>query len=631
MNLLALVVLAPLAAAVLIPLLRRVPAALALLATAIGLFTSLWLLADVSGGMHPVLNLPGLPDMPLRLISDPLNALLSVMVGVVGIFVLVYAVGYMKEYPDKPRFFATMSFFIAAMQALVLAGDWVLLLAVWELIGLSSYLLIGFWYQRPGITAAATRAFLYTRSADLGLYAAVFILIAASGSSEIAASLHTGGVAALAAGFLLLIAAMGKSAQVPLQDWLLGAMAGPTPVSALLHSATLVAAGAILLIRTSPLLPPDVLLAIGLVGGMTTVLAGLGALGSQDLKGLLAASTSSQYGLMLVAVGAGFPLAALLHLIAHAAIKSSLFLGAGVFQHSRESTRLTDLNGVGRDQPRIFAGFALAALALVGIPPLSGFFSKDAVIAAALSSEHATVLASLALAGTLLTGAYMARALRILWRGERQQRPIAGLDWMGTGLAALVSLAVVLGLAFPSIEGLMANRLHESSTAQIAGVGAALTGLALGWFVGGQRLLGPLLSWAQQDFIIAGGMDAWVVRPVLAVAQACEQFENKLYRAVLMLARPALVLARASRQLESRLYSAVLALGRLNCGIGRGVRMSDERGIDGLIFGLVRGSLALGAQVRTLQSGLIHRELAMSVLGTAVILAVLMAGLLSLT
>lgn len=605
MNPLALVVLAPLAAAAIILLVRRELAVLALLGAGIGLVASMWLLADTFNGVSNTLILTGLPDMPLRLISEPVNALLSVMVAIVGAFVLVYAVGYMKEDPKKPRFFATLSFFIVAMQTLVLAADWVLLLAAWEIIGLSSYLLIGFWYQRPGVAAAATRAFLYTRTADLGLYTAVFILIAATGSSEIAASLHTGGAAALIAGFLLLVAAMGKSAQVPFQDWLAGAMAGPTPVSALLHSATLVAAGAILLIRTSPLLPPQVLLAIGLVGGVTTVVTGLSALGSTDLKRLLAASTSSQYGLMLVAVGAGVPLAAFLHLIAHAAIKSSLFLGAGVFQHSRESTRLTELHGAGRDRPRVFAGFAVAALALAGIPPLSGFFSKDAVIAAALTSEHAAVLGSLALAGTLLTGAYMARALRILWRGERQQRHVAGLGWMGAGLVGLVSLAVVLGLAFPPIEGLLAYRLHENSTAQISGVGVALIGLAFGWFVGDQRLLRSL-SWAQQDFIIAGGMDAWVVRPVLAVAQACEQFENKLYHAVLM-------------------------LGRLNCGIGRGVRMSDERGIDGLIIALVRGSLALGAQVRTLQSGLIHRELAMSVLGMAVILTALIAGWLSLT
>lgn len=631
MNLLALVVLAPLAAAALIPFMRRAPAALALLGASLGLIASLLLLSDAFGGVHPTLLLPGLPDMPLRLISEPLNALLSVMVGVVGIFVLAYAVGYMKYDPDKPRFFATLSFFIAAMQTLVLAGDWVLLLAAWELIGLSSYLLIGFWYERPEVHGAATRAFLYTRTADLGLYSAVFILIDVTGGSEISASLHTDGAPALAAGFLLLLAAMGKSAQAPFQGWLLGAMAGPTPVSALLHSATLVAAGAILLIRTSPLLPPDALLAVGVVGGVTTVVTGLIALGERDLKRLLAASTSSQYGLMLVAVGAGVPLAALLHLIAHAAIKSSLFLGAGVFKHSRESTRLTALHGAGRDRPLIFAGFVLAALALAGIPPLSGFFSKDAVIAAALSSEHAALLGSLALAGTLLTGAYMARALRILWRGERQHRHVTGLVWMGAGLTGLVSLAVILGLTFPSIEGLLVYRLPESTAAQIAGLGAALTGLLLGWFVSGQRLLGPLLNWAQQDFAIAGGMDTLIMRPALAVAQLCERIENILYRTVLAVARPLLCIASASKQLESALYQAVLAMGRFGYVIGQGTRKSDERGIDGLIFALVRGSLALGAQVRTLQSGLIHREMVMSVAGMALILAALITSLLSLT
>ena len=167
-----------------------------------------------------------------------------------------------------------------------------------------------------------------------------------AGTSEISVTLATTGTSALIAGLLLLIAAMGKSAQVPLQDWLMRAMAGPTPVSALLHSATLVAAGAILLIRIAPMLPGGALLVIGIVGGLTAVITGLIALAERDLKRLLAASTASQYGLMLVAIGAGAPIAALLHLIAHAAIKSALFLGAGVFQHDREGTGLEALAGV---------------------------------------------------------------------------------------------------------------------------------------------------------------------------------------------------------------------------------------------------------------------------------------------
>ncbi|PHS22778.1 MAG: NADH-quinone oxidoreductase subunit L [Robiginitomaculum sp.] len=603
MNFIPVVILAPLFAASLILLARRIPAALALLGIAVSLLASLALLAGAFNGLTSALTLPGLPGLPLRLVASPLTALLSTMVATVSTLVLVYAAGYMKADGEKPRFFATMLLFASAMQTLVLAGDWILLLSAWEIIGLCSYLLIGFWYRRPGVKAAASRAFLVTRSADLGLYVAVFILIANAGSSDIATTLGTGGKTAAIAGLLLLVAAMGKSAQTPLHDWLQRAMAGPTPVSALLHSATLVAAGAILLIRTAPMLSPQTLLVIGVVGGITTIVTGLIALGERDLKRLLAASTSSQYGLMLVAVGAGVPLAALLHLIAHAAIKSSLFLGAGVFQHSRESTEFKALEGVGRDRPRIFFGFALAALALAGIPPLSGFFSKDAIIAATLASPHAALLATFALAGTVLTGAYMARALHILWRGKAQKRNFAGLGWMSAGLAGLVTLAVVVGALFPSIATLLNASLPESTLAQVLGLGAALSGLALGWFVGVQRLLGPLLPWTRQGFAIAGGFDTWVVRPAFFIAARCEQ-------------------------LERALYDGVLSIGRFGLGIGRAARFGDERGIDGLIFSLVRGTIKLGGRARTLQSGLIHREMAIMVVGTALILAVLTVALL---
>ncbi len=604
MNLISVAILAPLSAAVLILLLRRIPAVLTLLGIAIGLLASIGLLIDTYSGLSSELILPGLPDLPLRLVSTPLTALLSTLVAVVSSLVMVYAVGYMMQDREKVRFFATLLLFASAMQTLVLAGDWILLLAAWELIGLSSYLLIGFWYRRPGVTSAAT---LVTRSADLGLYIAVFVLIASTGSSDIATTLKTGGSAAIAAGFLLLIAAMGKSAQSPLHDWLQRAMAGPTPVSALLHSATLVAAGAILLIRTAPMMPPETLLVIGLVGGVTAVVTGLIALGERDLKRLLAASTSSQYGLMLVAVGAGVPLAALLHLIAHAAIKSSLFLGAGVFQHSRDTTELTELKGAGRDHPRIFFGFVLAALALAGIPPLSGFFSKDAIIAASLVSPNASLLAPLALAGTLLTGTYVARALRILWQGKGKQHDIAGLGWMAAGLAGLVTLAVILGTAFPSIEALLNTRLPENTLSrflpEILGLGAALGGLVLGWFIPARRLLGPLLPWAQQGFAIAGGFDNLMVRPAFAIARECEK-------------------------LERILYEAVLATGRLGLVIGRATRRNDEQGIDEIIFSFVRGTINLGGKARTLQSGFIHRELAISTVTIAMILAFMLIAIL---
>ncbi|MAX31665.1 MULTISPECIES: NADH-quinone oxidoreductase subunit L [Halomonadaceae] len=606
MNAVVLPILPPLIAALAVLILRRWPPALALAGATLSLAGSLWLLARVASGQTETLLMPGLPDMPLRLVGVPLTALLAVTVATVGTFVLIHAVGYMKRESGQARFYAVMSLFLAAMQALVLAGDWVLLLAAWELIGLCSYLLIGFWFQRPEAANAASRAFLYTRSADLGLYVAVFILIGSAGTSEIAVSLTAGGSASTAAGLLLLLAAMGKSAQVPLQDWLMRAMAGPTPVSALLHSATLVAAGAILLIRSAPLLTPEALFAIGLVGGVTTVAAGVIALAERDLKRLLAASTASQYGLMLIAVSAGVPLAALLHLLAHAAIKSSLFLAAGDFQHARGDTTFDRLKGVGRSRPWAFAGFALAALALAGIPPLSGFFSKDAVITAALSAQGAVWLGPLALAGTLLTGAYMARALRLLWQSSGDTRPVAGTGWMRAGIWGLAIPAAGLGLAFGPLETMLDLPVPETAGigAILSGLVAALGGLALGWLVPVKRLLGPAHQWAASGLVVAGGLTAWVGRPVMAVARRCDR-------------------------LEGHLYAAALGVGRANLAVGRWVRGGDERGIDGLIFALVAGVRALGARARTLQSGLIHHSLAISAVATAVLLVILFSASLS--
>jgi NADH-quinone oxidoreductase subunit L len=486
------------------------------------------------------------------------------------------------------------------MQLLVLSGDWITLLAAWEMIGFASYLLIGFWHTRDGVAGAATRAFLYTRSADLGLYIAAFLLIGVAGTSEISATLATAGAPALIAGFLLLVAAMGKSAQAPMQDWLMRAMAGPTPVSALLHSATLVAAGAILLIRAAPMLPGGALLAVGLVGGVTTVVAGLMALAARDLKRLLAASTASQYGLMLVALGAGAPVAALLHLIAHAAIKSALFLGAGVFQHDRDSTGLDALAGAGRARPGIFAGFALAALALAGLPPMAAYFSKDAILAAALESPAAPWLLPLALAGSVLTGAYMGRALNALWSGAAG-KPQDAAPFMAAGMGVLVALAATLGFGFGPLEAMLGAELPKPGLlAPAMGLAVGLGGLALGWALAPARLLGPLLGPAQDGFALAGGMDGLIARPALALAAACER-------------------------VEQRLLAAVLAVGGLNLSIGAGVRRTDRDKIDGAIFGLVDRTIALGARARRLQSGFIHLELALTFAGIALVVGVLLA------
>lgn len=599
------VIIAPVLMAVVILCLRKWSGLLAVVGASVSLIGSFTLLAAAISGTPFMAELPGLPGMPLLLEASQLTVVLSLMVSIVAIFVMIFAVGYMDKDPEKPRFFATMLMFVAAMQLLVLSADWITLLAAWEMIGVSSYLLIGFWHGRPKVAGSATRAFLYTRSADLGLYIGIFILIGISGTSQISTSLSTTGTPAIVGGLLLLVAAMGKSAQVPLNDWLQRAMAGPTPVSALLHSATLVAAGAILLIRIAPMLPEQTLIVIGLVGGITSVVTGLIALGEKDLKRLLAASTSSQYGLMLLAIGSGAWVVALLHLIAHAAIKSGLFLGAGVFQHSRGSTLMRDIAGAGREHKKVFAGFTLAALALAGIPPLAGFFSKDAIIASALNAPGAAWLLPLGLAATVLTGAYMARAVGQLWRGTGDEKkpssanispakPNPALRWMGAGMAGPVFLAIVLGVTFVPLEEMLGKEPELSTLAMALGLGAAVLGLLLGWFFKPKQLLGPPLGWAQNGFVIAGGMDNLVVRPAMAMAYACNRF-------------------------ESGIYNFVMAFANSMMGLGRATRFSDEKGIDGAIFGFASITVATGKLARLLQSGLIHRELALSIIATGIL------------
>ena len=590
----ALTILVPLAAAALILLVHRGAAALAVLGTGVALAAAVVTLVRVAGGTSFSVTLPGLPELPLRLIVEPLTAVLATIVAVVSTLVLLYAVGYMKGEEGQVRFFAQMSFFASAMETLVLAGDWVLLLAAWELIGLSSYLLIGFYTERPAAASGATRAFLYTRTADLGLYVAIFVLVARAGTSEISQTFAVGGAVAIIVGLLLLLSAMGKSAQTPLQGWLQDAMAGPTPVSALLHSATLVAAGAILLIRVSPLLPQSALLVVGIVGGITTVVTGLIALAERDLKRLLAASTSSQYGFMLLALGAGSPAAALVHLMAHAAMKSALFLASGIFQHARDSTGFSDLRGVGRERRFAFLGFVVAGLALAGVPPLAGFWSKDAVVAATFESNK-YLLFPLALASTALTGAYVARALRLLWRGEERDEPVAGTGWMGTGLFGLAALAATLGFAVDPLARLIGEEVPKDLLTVVVAAAVALGGLVLGWLLPAGWLLGPLRGPAERGFRVAGGFYGLV-------------------------ARPALTLARTANGFDRVIHGGVLGVGRLGLTLARAFRVTDDRGIDKLIAALVRNTRQLGARARTLQTGLVHRELLIAIVGGALIL-----------
>lgn len=622
MTIATLASLGPLVAAALILTVRRIPAVLALFGAGIGTIVAITTLVRVADGARFAATLPGLPNLPIRLVVDPLTAIFSTVVAVVSLLVLVYAVGYMRGERDLIRFYAGMSFFAAAMQGLVLAGDWILLLVCWELIGLASYLLIGFWFERPTVGSAATRAFLTTRSADLGLSIGIFLLVSRTGTTVIADTLHASGSTATVAGLLLLLAAMGKSAQAPFQGWLQDAMLGPTPVSALLHSATLVVAGAILLTRVSPLLHGKVLLIVGAVGGLTALATGITAIAQRDLKRLLASSTSSQLGFMLLAIGAGAPIAAVFHLVTHAAMKSALFQGAGAFQHARDSTAFADLGGVGRTHGRIFIGFAVAGLSLAGVPPLAGFWSKDAIIAATLAAPYAWLFAPLALIGTFLTGGYVGRALRLVWTGEGADEPVTGVRWMGTALAILATLTAIVGLAARLLSPLLGAAVPENLIGLALALLAAGAGLLSGWFLPVTQLLGPVRDRAEAGFRVAGGFTTLVVRPTLACAMFLARMDEAILRGVFAIGRSGLWIGRAANDVDAADHAVVEGVGRMGLSLASVTQRTDA-GIDRLIADLVRGTRSLGVQARRLQSGFVSRELVYAVGGGALLIVLL--------
>ena len=356
---------------------------------------------------------------------DRLSVTMLGLVTFVAFVVQVYSLGYMKGDPRFGWYFAAHSLFAAAMLALVLADNLLFLYVAWELVGLGSYLLIGFWYERRSAAEAAKKAFITTRIGDVGLLIGIILLFKATGTFEISTIFHAaqqGGVGQgtlNAAAILIFLGAMGKSAQFPFHVWLPDAMEGPSPVSALIHAATMVAAGVYLVARMLPLfeLAPIVLLTVASVGLFTFLFAGTLALVVTDLKRVLAYSTISHLGLMMLSLGAFGPAAAIFHLVAHGVSKALLFLGAGSVMHSlNEETDIRKMGGLRRRMPVTAITFVIGAAALAGIPPLSGFFSKDEVLLAVL--DHRTpVFVAVALAGVVLSALYMARVVLVVFFG----------------------------------------------------------------------------------------------------------------------------------------------------------------------------------------------------------------------
>jgi NADH-quinone oxidoreductase subunit L len=362
----------------------------------------------------------------LSVLVDPLSTMMMLIVTGVGGLIVLYSVGYMDGDDEERRYFAYMSLFVFSMLMLVQGGNLLLLLVGWGLVGLSSYLLIGFWHEKPSAVAAAKKAFVMNAFGDATMALAFFVLIAHSNSLEFATSFATAGhlssttVNLVALG--LLGGAAAKSAQIPLHTWLPDAMEGPTPVSALIHAATMVTAGVYLIARTHVIfeLAPTVQLIAAGMGALTLLVAGLVALVQTDIKRVIAYSTMSQIGYMFLGAGVGAYANSMFHLMTHAFFKALLFMGAGLVIHALAGEQdIRKMGGIGKLMPRTKWMFLIASLALVGIFPFAGFFSKDSIIAATMNvGWYGWVFWVCALAGTFLTGLYTFRLYFLVFPGE---------------------------------------------------------------------------------------------------------------------------------------------------------------------------------------------------------------------
>ena len=520
---------------------RKTASALAIGSLSFSLFLSLIAFGHVASnwaggvyGIRETVNFTwiqvGTVNVDLGWVLDPLSAVMLVMVAFVGLLIFIYSIGYMEHDENFTRFFCFMSLFAGAMLGVVVANSLLLLFMFWELVGLTSYLLIGFWYQKPAASAAAKKAFLTTRVGDIFFLLGIVWLFAQTGTLLFynggAGSLEPGALAGLLAqpaalgltaagaiGLLIFAGAAGKSGQFPLHVWLPDAMEGPTPVSALIHAATMVAAGVYLIARVYPLMQAGALTGgtttaltvVTWVGASTAVFAALIAVAQNDIKRILAYSTISQLGYMMAGLGMGGVAVGMFHLITHGFFKALLFLGAGSVIHGcHEEQDVRRMGGLRADMPLTFITYAIGMLALCGFPLVfSGFWSKDGILEAAQHWSVAKAPFYMLVFGALLTAFYMTRQVAYVffgyWRGKKPAHESPAV--MTVPLAILAFFAMALGLigtpAWPWFRGFLEGRavgfdwhgFADPGLLALMGTSTVVVflGLGLGWrLYGGQ-------------------------------------------------------------------------------------------------------------------------------------------------
>jgi NADH-quinone oxidoreductase subunit L len=549
----------------------------------------------------------------LGILLDPLSISFVLLITGVGSLIHIYSIGYMSHDSDRRRFFGYLNLFVAAMLLLVISDNYLGLYIGWEGVGLASYLLIGFWQHKNSAAVAAKKAFVANRVGDFGLTIAIFLMFTTfgtvtffrgagspSGVLNVAGSGGTGVATAL--GLLLLLGACGKSAQVPLQSWLLDAMEGPTPVSALIHAATMVTAGVYLLVRSNPILAVSSTARLGItvVGAVTLLFGALIGCAKDDIKKALAGSTMSQIGYMTLAAGlgpAGYVFA-IAHLLAHGFFKAGLFLGAGSVMHGMDDeVNMRKYGGLARVMPVTFITFGLGYLAIIGIPPFSGFFTKDGIIEAAWDKggTSGALLATCAILGAGITAFYMTRVMLMTWFGRKRWAAEAH-PHESPGVMTWPMILLAVGSIGAGMFLILGQRF-ENFLGSVTGVPPAAHGV---WSIAGIIALALALGGAGLAWLMYGRVPVPAEAPAGSfpvVAARKDLYGDAFNESVLM--RPGQWLTRLS------VYF-------------------DNFGIDGLVrsvAALVGGS---SGRLRRMQTGFVRSYALSMFFGAAVLLALLL-------
>ncbi len=550
-------------------------------------------------------------NVDASLLLDQLSICFVLLITGVGTLIHIYSIAYMSHDLDRRRFFAYLNFFIAAMLLLVLGDSYLNLYVGWEGVGLASYLLIGFWNQKPAYATAAKKAFIANRVGDVGLSLAIMIAFATFGDVSFAGikdqtdSASTTQLTAI--GLMLLLAACGKSAQFPLQSWLGDAMAGPTPVSALIHAATMVTAGVYLITRSNFIFDeaPIAQMMVLVIGGITLLFGAIIGTAKDDIKKALAASTMSQIGYMILATGLG-PIGyafAIMHLLTHGFFKASMFLGAGSVMHGmKDEVNMRKFGGVGKFMPITALTFGLGYLAIIGVPPFAGFYSKDKIIETAFNAGgiKGIALGVATLLGAMITAFYMTRVVILTffgnerWGHKDEPHESPALMLIPIGLLSLGSIAS--GFILSKGEGLV----H--------------------WL---EPIVNPLKEHHAEEFLpplVVSAMTLLVV--IIGVSIAVFKYRGD--QLAIAPAKVSLLTKAARRDLFQDDLNEVVLM-RPGQSLVRNLLNLDYLIIDGLVRAVGSVSITTGSKLRTLQNGYVRSYALMTVIGALALLIVIWA------